>query len=568
MKRISLTVLFFLSSFSLLFGQALDTGIQLYHEGDYKRALQIFEQSDEPLAKLFAGKSYFALGDFFKSKQQLSQLTNSSSEEFLEAMYTRALADFQLHNFAESLDLLYEIKAKHNRSSVTSASANFYNQLLDYLTLEQRFEVFRRSGYDEVRLDVLESALGKVEYGAVQAMYKSYEQSLQVSGANQNRLSSIGALISDPVAYNQRYNPGSYAKAPDGISYQLGVVLPQFDETSEQYEITQNLYFGIQMAVDRFNSENSGKKVFLTYQDTKMDPEAAPAIANDLIWNAQADAIIGPLFSEVAEEFSEYAERYETPLLLPLANSDRINLDLNYTFQFNPTFAVQGKKMARYAYQDLGYDTVAVIAEKNSLGEPSAISFYEEFSNLGGNIVRYNIQDLESQGYDIREYTSYLNPENDTTFTVDVDAIYAPFTGVVASSLINSLLTQVQAASSDITILGSEEWESIDLETYGLTDNQVFYTQSFSVAAGNMDKDQFDSEFRLRFETTPNEFAYLGFDITKVLLNSLQEVQNPAYLKKGLKETRSYKGYALDVSFDGQHINQAVRIKKIETTRN
>ncbi|HET8866153.1 MAG TPA: hypothetical protein VFM80_10690, partial [Gracilimonas sp.] len=74
----------------------------------------------------------------------------------------------------------------------------------------------------------------------------------------------------------------------------------------------------------------------------------------------------------------------------------------------------------------------------------------------------------------------------------------------------------------------------------------------------------FESAFRLRFNTDPNRFAYIGFDAANVVLQTLKEVQNPAYLKKGLKKLNNYQGLISNVSFRDTHINQEVKVKKIE----
>lgn len=564
MKRISLFVTLILITYGSLSAQSLETGIQLYRDSDYDRALVVFEQSDDAMAQLFLGKTHFAMGHYLKARHVLNDFESERDEISSDALFTKALAEFQLKNFSQTLEVLQQIKSTYPQTSVHSDAVRFYNTVLNYLTLAQRYSAFNSTSNDTIRLDLLESAVGREEYGTVKAMYNAYRSAIPQTASNRNRLSSIGSLLSDSVSYVQRYTLPEYPEAPQGISYNVGVALPQFSESSDEYEITQNLYFGIQLAVDRFNSERSGRKVFLNYHNTESDPGKVSSLVNQMIWSEQADAIIGPVFSELATGFSRYAELYEVPVLLPLANSDSINMDYNYTFQFNPTFAVQGRKMAAYAFQNLRYDTVAVIAEKSSLGEPSAEAFYEEFSRLGGTVIKYDIRDLESEGYDIQEYTSYLNPENDTTFNVNIDAIYAPFTGVVASTLISSLLTEIEAANSDITVLGSEEWAASDLSALGLN-TTVYYSESINIETQNMDRDEFESEFRLRFDTEPNRFAYIGYDVAKVLLNTLERVGNPAYLRDGLKSIDNYHGFSMDVNFNGGHINEAVNIRRLQT---
>ncbi len=542
------------------FAQNIETGMQFYEEGNYANALRIFEQSDSPTAHLFTGKSYFALNNYLKAKHFLSLVDSTDGNLFMEAKYTNALSDFQLKNFAASLDGLYEIKKFSRHPDISRASYSFYRDLVNYLSPSQRFEAFHSSSYNKVRLDLVEAAIGKVEYGTAKALFNAYKNS--IVNADTANLAPIETLLNDSTAYHQRYNPNRYTKAPAGLVYNIGVVLPEFDFDSQQFEIPQHLYFGIQLAVENFNSENSDKKAFITYRNDEVS--TASTIANDLIWNHSVDAIIGPLFSESAAKLSKYAEEYQVPMLTPLANSDSLNLDLNYTYQLNPTFAIQGRKIAQYAIQKLGYDTLAVIAEKGSLGEPSAVAFQDEARSLGAHVVRYFVEDLESQGYDISEYVKYFDPKVDTVFNYNIDAVYAPFTGNIAETLISSLLTNLEAMQSTMAILGSEEWETVDLSTRRLPQTAIYYTKTFERQPGNTDIEDFESAFRLRFNMDPNRFAFIGYDAANVLLKTLSKVQNPAYLKEGLKKFNNYRGLITDVSFRNTHINQEVKIKQIQ----
>lgn len=562
MKRLTFTLLIlFTSASSALFAQSLDTGIEFYEEGNYERALRIFDDIDSPESNLFAGKSHFALNNFLKAKYYLNKVDSTSDDIIWEARYTKALADFQLKNFGASLDELYDIKETSRQLTVRLDAYNFYRDLISYLSLEQRFEAFRSTNYDNVRLDLVESAIGSVDLASARALFSAYKKGIVDPDTTQ--WSSIESILADSARYWQRYNPDQFPEAPEGIAYNIGVALPQFDVESSEFEIPQHLYFGIQLAIEKFNSENTDKKAFITYRNTDALASNASSIANDLVWNYDVDAIIGPLFSEVAGELSKYAELYETPLLTPLANSDNLNLNHNYTYQLNPTFAVQGKKMAQHAINTLGYDTLAVIAERGSLGEPSAVAFLDEARKLGGEVVRYYVEDLASDGYDISEYVQYFDPEVDTVFNYNIDAVYAPFTGNIAQTLISSLLTNLEAMQSEMTILGSEEWETADLDSRRLSQTEIYYTKTFEVDEESTSSEEFASSFRLRFDTAPNRFAYIGYDAANVILETLKQVKNPTYLRKGLNGFNNYRGLITGVSFRDTQINQEVKVKRV-----
>ncbi len=546
------------------YAQSVEAGKNLYQNEDYERALRIFTQIDTPEANLFSGKSYFSLGEFSKSKAYLNRVIDSDESTNIivqEAKYTKALVLFQIDDFAASLELLHELKSNSRNNPYYTRAISFYDQILSYLDIDQIKTVFRQSSNVEVLADVISGALGRVDFSKAKTMVNSLKSSLIDSSAVD--LFQIEAALRDSLTYASRYPFQKYSFAPSGMSYQIGVALPSFEMNSDNYEIPQHLYFGIQTAVEEFNANQSDKKAFINFSRTNVDSVQSEDILNHLVWNKDVDVVIGPLFSNVAKSFSELAEVYEVPVITPLANSDSLSIANNYMFQTNPTFAVQGKKMAQYAVNSLGLDTVAVLAEMDALGEASALAFRHEAERLGAFVQHFFLKDLESDGYDISEYTAYLSKTDTLVPSPGLKAIYAPFTGAAAPTLIRNLLTDLEASRSDYILLGSEEWSDTDLENTRLPETSIHYTQSFEIRYGETDVEEFASNFRLRFQTEPNQFAFIGYDVTKFVLSTLNRVGNPDLLKQGLHELKNYRGLSGNFGFDSEHINQKVLIKSL-----
>ncbi len=546
------------------YAQSVESGKNLYQNEDYERALRIFTQIDSPEANLFSGKSYFSLGEFSKSKAYLNKVIDSDESTNIfrqEAKYTKALVLFQIDDFAASLELLHELKSNSRSNPYYTRAITFYDQILSYLSIDQIKTVFRQSSNVEILADVISGALGRVDFSKAKTMVNSLKSSLIDSSAVD--LFQIEAALRDSLTYASRYPFQKYSFAPTGMSYQIGVALPSFDINSDNYEIPQHLYFGIQTAVEEFNANHPDKKVFINFSKTNVDSIQPEDILNHLVWNKDVDVVIGPLFSDVAKSFSDLAEVYEVPVITPLANSDSLSIANNYMFQTNPTFAVQGKKMAQYAVNSLGLDTVAVLAEMDALGEASALAFRHEAERLGAFVQHFFLKDLESDGYDISEYTAYLSKTDTLVPSPGLKAIYAPFTGAAAPTLIRNLLTDLEASRSDYILLGSEEWADTDLENIRLPETSIHHTQSFEIRYGETDVEEFASNFRLRFQTEPNQFAFIGYDVTKFVLSTLNRVGNPGLLKQGLHELKNYRGLSGYFGFDSEHINQKVLIKSL-----
>ncbi len=105
-----LLIAFFLAHFpNLSHAQSMDEGIEYYQQGDFEQALQIFNNIGTPQGRLFAGKSYYSLGQYLTAKTYLNQIDQEAEKEiYLEAEYTTALVDFQLGLYGDALNRLYD----------------------------------------------------------------------------------------------------------------------------------------------------------------------------------------------------------------------------------------------------------------------------------------------------------------------------------------------------------------------------------------------------------------------------------------------------------------------------
>ncbi|HAW81527.1 MAG TPA: hypothetical protein DCX27_18600, partial [Balneola sp.] len=163
-----------------VFSQSIETGKNLYQNGDYERAIRVFSLIDEPESNLFTGKSYFALGDYKKANAFLNKVIEAelNSNIALEATYTKALVLFQLDDFAASLELLHELKSTGRNNPYYTRAISFYDQLLSYLSIDQIKTVFTQTSNNNILVDVISGALGRVDYSKAQTMLTALKASL------------------------------------------------------------------------------------------------------------------------------------------------------------------------------------------------------------------------------------------------------------------------------------------------------------------------------------------------------------------------------------------------------
>lgn len=566
MKRVTVTVpllLLLLALPGLLRAQSFDDALELYQLEQYEEATALFMEliDEDERALLFTGKSLLAEGDYIRAGYFLDRAAGSSSRTIArEAVYTRGLLAFRLKNFAAALEILHPLSQAQDRTGIQRQASRLYSEILNYLSENQRYSAFWQTNSSDIRYDLIRSAIGRADYDLVRAMILELEKVATLVGddrAIDNLWEQLGRREAYLQPLSQRADP------PQGTVYPLGVALPLFDASGPDFIVSRNLYFGVTMAAEEFNSRHPDRKVLLHFRDTQADPDSASAAMHELIWNHQVDAVIGPLFSSSAEALSRLAEAYEVPMVTPLANSDQINSGHNYTFQLNPTFAVHGEHMARFAVLELGLDTLAVITQQSALGEASAIAFRREAERLGAYVAHYIEEDFATYGYDLSELVDVFDPnpeEGDAPRYPQVDAIYAPFTGQEAEPLIGLLLTELESMGSRPVLLGSEEWSNVRLSMGQQRYFSVFYSQNYTPDREEQADNWFAEDYRNRFGSDPDEFSRIGYDAASVLLQSLEQAGNPEGLKQVLRHAPLHHGLAMSIHFDGSQINRMVQI--------
>lgn len=554
-----------LSLLSILSGigtaQSFEEGLELYRAEEFEEAYQIFTQLDDDRSVLFAGKSMLALDEPATSINYFNSAEESSIESVRqEAIYSRALAHYRLKNYDLSLFHLREVLDSDDRTAIRRDAQRLYNQLLQFLSESQRFEVLYRSESPSVRYDLVRNSRNRVNDSTYQFMVSEFLKTIPDSN-DQNRIER--ELLSLRASGGEHE---TYPDAPGGTVFNIGVILPTFDPEDPDFAIPRNLYYGMMLAADEFNSRNSEKKVRLIFRNSAENPDTTAAALTELVWTRQIDAVMGPLFSQPAYRMASLSEEYRIPMLAPLANSDDLNLDYNFTFQINPTFEVHGKIMARYAIEELGLDNLAIITETGSLGKSSAVAFRREAERLGAHITYYIEEDFEATGFDISQYTEVFAPDAaqiDSLGYTPSQAVYAPFTGQAAPTLINLFLNDLEAMRSNVVVLGSEEWANISLTDFQRQQFEIYYTQSFGEAADSETIDFFTQDYETRFGNTPDRFSKLGYDTANILFESLETAGNPYYLARVIRSKTGYNGLSLRVDFDGNRINQHVYIRPL-----
>lgn len=540
--------------------QSFDEGMELYEAEQFSDAIEVFERLDDENSALFEGKSHLAMGNYSRAFAALSRLTNSSQGSIRnDAKYTIALAHFGLKNFDKSLEHLYDV-IQDSRTPLRNEARQFYGQILNYLSASQRFETLHKLESPAIRFDLVQRSRSYLD----PEIYRIMVQELANLTPGQRDKERIRREL--PATGELQSLRFRYPSAPDGMVYNIGVILPTFDQNNPDFTIPRNLYFGMLIAADDYNSRNPNQKVNMLFRNSAENTDTTAAAFKDLAFTKRVDAIMGPLFSEPASRLAELSEEYRIPMLAPLANAPDLNQDYNYTFQLNPTLEEHGRRMAQFAVQELRLHNIAIMIEEGAPGRESAIAFRNEAQRLGANITNFIEENFAATGYDISEFTEIFIPDEtmeDSQNTVPTQAVYAPFAGQASETMMNLLLNDLEAKRNNLVVLGSEEWGMFSLTDFQHRFFEIYYSQAFSDVADQETLSFFREDYETRFGHEPDHFSKVGYDTATYLFRSLETAGNPEYLTRTLREGSRYNGLALRIDFAGNRVNNHLFINPL-----
>lgn len=546
-------------------------GLDFYRESEFDSAAAIFSTLDTPESRLFAGKSYFAVSNYPLARYHLRSLNrNDDPRLFDEARYTLALTDFQSGQFGRSLDILNELKSRPAYQNLHREAAQLYDQIMEYLTTGQRKNAFMQSMSSSVQIDLFRYGLDHMMRSEARELFQVLEP-YYTATVDTNILGAIKRRI-DRLPET---SPGvrSFGKAPEGMIYNIGILLPATEAGTREWQISRSLYQGYLLAAEEFNRANDHKKVRLIHlatSDTALTQEAA---MGKLAWKYHADAIIGPLFSNDAYRIRDLAEYYQIPVIPPLANADTLNINNPYIYQINPTFETRGKAMAEFAVNVLELDTLAVITQSNQPVSREAREFRNEAEKLGATVIHYFSENFEARAFEVghitpwfagdREYFDEDADDEDLKPLIPVKGLYISLSGAGADQLIELILNDLQAFRSRVTILGNEEMAHVELSDARRRYFDIYYSSFFHIDSDSRETYNFQNNYRSLTGSGPDNFSHLGYDAATFLFKSMGQLQNPDRIKSRLRHQPEFKGMISHIDFRDTHVNQYLHILHI-----
>jgi branched-chain amino acid transport system substrate-binding protein len=314
---------------------------------------------------------------------------------------------------------------------------------------------------------------------------------------------------------------------------------------------------GLEMAKDEINETGgiNGIPVELIYEDDNTNPKTAVSAFNKLLATQNLPIVIAGVTSKSAMALAPNAESKKIVLFSPCSSTPDYTNAGDYIFRNWSSDNLEGKLMAEYAYNTLGYTNIATLTMNSDYSLGLKKVFIKRFSELGGRI---------SYSEEFAEGTTDFKTIIAKLSTQKIDAIYLPS----HAKEVGAFLKQMKQNNKSFKILGCVTYESQELIKIAgnSTDGIIFTTPAFNTEIKDTLTQSFITKYEKRFGSKPENFAAHSYDALKIIALAIQKGgYTPDGIKNALYQISNYPGVSGNTSFDKNgDVLQPAMIKEIK----
>lgn len=273
---------------------------------------------------------------------------------------------------------------------------------------------------------------------------------------------------------------------------------------------------GIELFIDKLNAQGGvgGQKLHVIVEDDQSKPEEAATAVNKLIAQDAVIAVLGEVASSRSMAAAPICQAASVPMITPSSTNPRVTELGDYIFRVCYIDPFQGEVIAKFAKNTLQLTRAAVLRDqKNDYSVGLANYFEDAFKKMGGTIVS---DESYSEGdQDFRAQLTVIKTKNPQFIMVPG---YYTEVGLIAR--------QARELGIKVPMLGGDGWVSdrlLDIAQDALDGS--YLVNHYWVDDPNPKVQEFVTEYRKRYNATPDGLAALAYDAAGVLTNAMERLR-------------------------------------------
>ncbi|MBF4161567.1 ABC transporter substrate-binding protein [Nocardioides acrostichi] len=355
--------------------------------------------------------------------------------------------------------------------------------------------------------------------------------------------------------------PGSRGESSaSDDTFKLGVLVSlkgAFATSGEKVEAaTVDLY------LKEHDNELGGRKVEVVTGDGETDPEAFVTKGRQLVEQDGVDAIVGIDNSGAALALRDYLDEKQIPTVIPIAGAREITNEAksDWIFRTGYTIGQMEPVGAVYAYKELGYRRIALMASDFPGATGVSDAFKSAFEELGGTVVSYQKPPLGTA--DFSSYLAKLQRDS------DVDAVVPIVLGTDGARLVEQY--RDLGLKLPIYSIGNFAEQTQSLDVWGDKAIGMKLYWLYSSALKNPENQSFVAAYQAAYDRLPGGFSATTWTAMQMIDAALAEQEGEAFDKDAFVtalESAKVDSPLGQVHFDARHaLTQNVYLTEVEQT--
>ncbi len=301
---------------------------------------------------------------------------------------------------------------------------------------------------------------------------------------------------------------------PTGETIKIGGILEMTGNIASFGQSSRN---GIVLAFEEINAKGGvlGKQIEFVLEDNKSIQVESATAAQKLIQQNGVAAILGAVASSNTLAAAPIAQDAKIPLISPSSTNPAVTEVGDYIFRSCFIDPFQGVVMSKFAIENLGAKTAAIMTDNNSdysIGLTEV--FKEAFTAAGGKIVSevaYVSGDTDFNSI----LTSVKNAGPEVVFIPG----YYDSVGLILDQAKNNV-----GFSSDIVFLGTDGWDSPTLfDLAGDSANGTYFSNHYSPDADSAIVKDFIASYKAKFNgAIPDALAATAYDAAYMIAAAIE----------------------------------------------
>lgn len=297
---------------------------------------------------------------------------------------------------------------------------------------------------------------------------------------------------------------------------------------------------GVDLAVDEINQTPPlGRPFEVRGEDDQGKSEQAVSVVTKLVDQDRVVAVLGEVASSNSLAAAPVCQRATVPMISPASTNPQVTEVGDYIFRICFIDPFQGSVMAKFAANTLKAKKAAILWDAKSDYSKGLRDFFKQ--TFSGQIVAepsYSAGDTD------------FNAQLNAIKQAKPDVIFVP--GYYNE--VGTIARQARDQGITVPLIGGDGWDSPKLfESAGKALEGCYFSNHYSPESKDPRVQDFIAAFKKKYNgKVPDAMAALGYDVTKILADSIQRAgstEGPK-LRDAIAQTKDFAGVTGNISLD------------------